>query len=113
MHVIVMVVIETVGDIVNGAMVAMWPTDDMGNSDGNKGFWLGNVVECNLVADTVTVVHWEVSDNDEVYLCGHPNNDVVTVEFNLILLHGFVLLRNGVMRQSTVNVINNILSDDV
>ena len=46
------------GDIVNGVMVAMWPTDDMDN-DG-RSFCLGDVVECNLAADTVTVVRWEV-----------------------------------------------------
>ena len=96
------------GDIVNGVMVAMWPTDDMDNDD--RSFCLGDVVECNLAADTVTVVRWEVSDDDEVYLRGHPHIDVATVEFNLILLHGFVLRRNGTMRQSTENVINNIIS---
>jgi len=93
-------------------MVAIWPTDNMNYCD--KGFWLGDVVECNLFPETVTVVHWEVSDgdNDFLYLRGDSNDDVFTVEFNLILLHGFVLW-NGFIKQSTVNVINKILCDEI
>lgn len=97
-------------NIVQGNMIALWPTDDISNND--ESFWIADVLEKNIFTLTVHVVPWVLDEDsqDGKYVRQHPNMNALTVAFRHIFLYGFALTKTNMITKATKTIINSIIT---